>query len=99
MNGQVAWWEVHSWVQPYLDAAGSWPMAGTPEWVALPDDHPAKLAALLDGARHWALRVDTAQEAMAQASRAISAAAPWSAIARRIHQGKPDSYIPREVPA
>jgi hypothetical protein len=84
VNGQVAWWEVHSWVQPYLDAAGSWPMAGTPEWVALPDDHPAKIAALFDAAQHWALRVETCQVAECEASHAISAAADWSAIATRI---------------
>lgn len=83
-NQQVSWWEVHEYVAPTLDQAGSWPMAGTPEWCALPDDDPAKLAALYDAAQHWALRVDTCQEAACQASRDISAAADWAAIGQRV---------------
>jgi hypothetical protein len=81
---QVSWWSVHEHVQPYLDAAGSWPMAGTPAWCLLDDDDPRKWAALLDGAQHWALRVDTCQAAMAEASRDISTAADWKAIAGEI---------------
>lgn len=74
-------------------------MAGTPEWCALSDQDPRKLAALLDAAQHWALRVDTAQEAQAQASRAVSEALPWREIATRVTAPRPDSYIPRKVPA
>lgn len=96
---QVSWWSVHEHVSPLLESAGSWPMAGTPEWCALSDDDPRKLAALLDAARHWALRVDTCQEARAQASRAISAALPWTEMANRLTASRPDSYIPRKVPA
>jgi len=58
-------------------------MAGTPEWCALDDNDPVKTAALLDAARHWALRVDTCQEAACEASRDISAAADWSTVARK----------------
>jgi hypothetical protein len=83
-NQQVSWWQVHEYVQPILAAAGSWPMAGTPAWCALADDDPAKLAALLDAARHWALRVDTCQAAACEASRDISAAADWAAAGQHI---------------
>lgn len=83
-NTQVAWWEVHLVVQRLLDAVGEWPMAGTPEWCALPNDDPKKLAGIYDAAQHWALRVDTCQEATCQASQAISAAADWRAIAREL---------------
>jgi hypothetical protein len=81
---QVSWWSVHEFVAPYLDRVGTWPMVGSPEWCALADDDPRKLAALLDGARHWALRVETCQEAECDASHAISAAADWGVIAQRV---------------
>ncbi len=89
----VNWWTVHLWVSPLLDAVGNWPMAGTPAWCALADNDPVKLAAVFDAARHHALRVDTAQDAMAEASRAVSAAADWSAISRTLDRGR--AYIPR----
>jgi hypothetical protein len=93
---QVSFWSVHEHVQPVLDEVGSWPMAGTPQWCALDETHPAKTAALLDAARHWALRVETCQEAECEASQAVSAAADWSAIANEIRRRR-EVYIPREV--
>jgi hypothetical protein len=79
---QVSWWSVHEFVAPRLDAAKSWPILGSPAWCELPDRDPRKWAALLDAAQHWALRVETCQQAQCEASRDISAAADWSAIAR-----------------
>ncbi|MGV0081725.1 DUF2742 domain-containing protein [Mycobacterium colombiense] len=81
---QVAWFEVALWRDRMLERLGvqNFPMVGTPAWCALPDDHPVKLAAASDAAQHWALRVDTAQEAQAAASQAISGAEDWSAIAK-----------------
>jgi hypothetical protein len=93
---QVAWWEVHTFVAPTLSEVGSWPTAGTPEWCSLQDDDPAKLAGLLDAAQHWALRVETAQQAQCEASRAVSAAADWSGIATETFWRR-GAYIPREV--
>lgn len=90
----MCWWGVHEWVNPFLERIGAWPMVGTTAWSDLADDDPAKLAALLDAAQHWALRVDTCQEAMAEASRAVSQAADWGAIAQRM-ANKSTSYIPR----
>ena len=88
---QVSWFEVHEFVEPFLDVAGAWPMAGSPEWVALGSDDPVKLAALLDAAQHWALRVETYQQALADASRDISAAEDWSGVAREI-KGRKEFY-------
>jgi Protein of unknown function (DUF2742) len=82
---QVSWWPVHKFVQAVLDQVNEWPTLGTPEWCSLDHDDPRKWAALLDGAQHWALRMDTCQEAECAASREISASADWSAISRRTH--------------
>jgi hypothetical protein len=80
----VSWWSVHEFVADYLEATRSWPMAGSVEWQQLPDADPRKLASLLDAARHWALRVETAQQARCDASRDVSAAYDWGGISRRI---------------
>jgi hypothetical protein len=85
-NMQVRWWDLHEWAQPFLDAAGDWPMVGSPPWFDLADDDPAKWAALVDAAQHFALRVETAQQARADASRAVAGAADWSAVSREIRQ-------------
>jgi hypothetical protein len=77
----VSWWSVVEFVEPYLQAADSWPMAGSPAWCALGPDDPAKVAALYDAAQHHILRVETAQQAMCEASEAISAAEDWTAVA------------------
>jgi hypothetical protein len=95
MSSAVSWWSVHEYVTPLLDEVGSWPMAGTPEWVALDDDDPHKLAALFDAAQHHALRVETCQQACAEASQAVSASADWRAIATEIFQRR-SVYIPRK---
>jgi hypothetical protein len=81
---QVNWQHVHLFVQPLLTEVGSWPTAGTPEWCALPDDSPAKWAALLDAAQHWALRVETCQIARCEASSQLLAAWDWGQIGRQI---------------
>jgi hypothetical protein len=80
-SSQVSWWSVHEHVTPLLASMGSWPMVGTPEWCALDDADPRKLAALLDAAQHWALRLETCQQSRCDASREISGAADWSTIA------------------
>jgi Protein of unknown function (DUF2742) len=57
-------------------------MVGTPAWCALAEDDPRKQAALFDAAQHWALRMETCQQACCDASHEISNAADWSALAR-----------------
>ena len=81
---QVSWWSVHEHVAPILAATGSWPTVGTPEWCALPDDDPAKLAALFDAARHWALRMETCQQARREFGREVADAVDWPATAKAI---------------
>jgi Protein of unknown function (DUF2742) len=77
---QVSWWSVHELIQPVLNQANDWPMLGTPAWCSLAHDDPRKWCALLDGARHWALRLELGQEARCAASHDVSAADDWSAI-------------------
>jgi hypothetical protein len=93
-SAQVSWWSVHEWVRPYLDDAGPLPMAGSPQWCDLDDTDPRKVAALFDAAQHWALRVETCQQAQAETSRDISAAADWSAISAEIY-GRAQLYAER----
>jgi hypothetical protein len=83
---QVSWWSVHEFVGAVLNQVNDWPMLGTPAWCSLTHDDPAKWAALLDGAQHWALRVDTCQEARAEASRAVSGAVEWPKVSRELLQ-------------
>ena len=40
-----------------------WPMAGTPLWCELCDRDPIKWTSVLDAAQHWALRIETCQQA------------------------------------
>jgi hypothetical protein len=92
----VDWWPVSEFVLPMLTEVGCWPLAGTLTWQQLRDDDPAKIAAVLDAGRHWALRIDTCQAALAQAGQGISAATDWPAIARSIQRHR-DVYIPRRT--
>ena len=81
---QVSWWSVYEFVADRLTQVESWPTAGTPAWCDLDDTDPRKVAALFDAAQHWALRIETCQQQLAEASRGISAAADWSRIAQEI---------------
>ncbi|WP_263425161.1 DUF2742 domain-containing protein [Mycobacterium avium] len=58
--------------------------AGTPDWCAMADGDPRKLLALAMDGVHHVLRKEVAQTAQAAASRAISAAADWTAIGNQI---------------
>jgi len=74
-SSQVSWWSVHTFVERLCNALNNaWPMVGTPAWCQFDDHDPAKWAALLDAAQHWALRLETCQEARAQVSRDVSSA-------------------------
>lgn len=93
---QVAWWPVHLLVAPILESVNAWPLVGTPAWCELAEDDPRKWAAVLDGAQHWALRLETRQQALAQASRDIAAEGEWSSLATRLVRGRGPAYIPRQ---
>lgn len=94
---QVSWWAVHEYVAPLLDEVGDWPMVGTPAWCALADTDPRKSGALLDAAQHWALRLEAAQVARAEASRAVAGAADWAQAAAETYQRSTSNRIPRVV--
>lgn len=78
---QVSFWSVHEHVAPMLSQVRSWPTVGTPAWCVLDDGDPVKLAALVDAAQHWALRIETCQQARCDASREVACAVDWSAVA------------------
>jgi len=88
---QVSFFPVHEFVQRYLDTAGHYPPAGTPAWCELADGDRRKWAALLDAAQHHVLRVEIGQEALAEASKAVTGAADWSKVAQEI-RGRSDFY-------
>jgi hypothetical protein len=85
---QVSWWETHRFIEAVLAQAnlGPLPWAGTPTWCELSDGDPRKLLAIAIAGEHHVLRVEACQEARAQASHAISAAADWTQISREIRQ-------------
>ena len=91
---QVSWLDVHDFVVPRLRKVGDWPMIGSPAWCDLGDRDLIKWASVLDAAQHWALRVETCQQAECEASHAISAGWDWAAIARDIKQ-RADFYEAR----
>ncbi len=85
---QVCWAEVHQFVNALLSQAnvGPLPWAGSPDWCAMSDGDPRKLLALAVAGEHHVLRVEVAQTALADASRAVSAATDWARIGREVQQ-------------
>jgi hypothetical protein len=85
---QVNWWETHRFIEAAIAQAnlGPIPAAGTLAWCELDDSDPRKLLALAVAGEHHVLRVEVAQSAMADASRAVSDAADWPKVAREIQQ-------------
>jgi hypothetical protein len=62
------------------------PGAGTPAWCALADGDPLKVLSLVVAGGAHVLDIEAAQQARAEASKAIAAAADWPAIAREVQQ-------------
>ena len=73
---------------------GPLPWAGTPACASFADGDPRKLLALAVAGEHHVLRIETAQTARAEASRAVSAAVDWPKVAREL-QGLNDFYAAR----
>ncbi len=83
----MSWWPAHEFIVAALaQAEAAPPVAGTPAWCALADSDPAKLLALAVAGEHWVLRMETAQEQRAEASKMIAASADWPAVAQEIRQ-------------
>lgn len=95
---QRSWWPVHEFLEAVLQQAncGPLPAAGTPSWCELADGDPRKLLAVAIDGEHHVLRVETAQEQCAEASKVIAAAVDWPQISREIRR-RSVVRIPREV--
>ena len=91
VSRQVAWWPVYEYAAAEAArlgvnlAADPLPVPGTPQWCAMPDGDRKLAAVLLLGAQ-YVLALDTRQEALADASKAVAAAADWPQISRDIRQ-------------
>ena len=64
-------------------------IAGSPEWQALDDDDPAKLAALITAGSRWVLEqnleeLDQQRAAKKHAAIEIATALDWTRVAKRI---------------
>lgn len=90
---QVSWWDVHQFVQA-LDLPPL-PFPGTPAWQHASD--AVKAMACIAAAEHYALLLDTRQEHLADASKAIAAETDWAAVARNITRRESGVYIPRKA--
>lgn len=99
----VAWWPVHEFIAALVAQVSDLPMAGTPAWCRLGDGDPRKLLAVAAAGEHHVLRVEMAQEARAEASKAVAAATDWSGVAREMQQRQEARQsglrIERKVPA
>lgn len=97
----VAWWPVHEFMAALLAQANDLPLAGTPAWCSLSDGDPRKLLALAAAGEHHVLRVEMAQEALADASKAIAASTDWYALAHAMRRNelarRSGTYIARET--
>jgi hypothetical protein len=82
----VAWWPVHEFIAAAVAQADNLPAAGTPAWCALADDDHRKLLAVAVAGEHHVLRIEIAQEARAEASKAVAAATDWAQVAREVQQ-------------
>jgi hypothetical protein len=94
-----SWWPVAEFVGSHPSLAGvvDYPAAGTPAWCALGDADPRKLAAVLMAGLHDTFQADCRQAALAEASRAVAAAADWSELARQTRARHSGAYIRRVV--
>ena len=82
----VAWWPVHEFMAALVAQVNDLPVAGTPAWCRLGDGDPRKLLAVAAAGEHHVLRVEMAQEAHSEASKAVASAADWSGVAREMRQ-------------
>ena len=87
----VSWWPTHEFLAELVAQYNHLPTAGTPAWQQLPDADPRKLLALAAAGEHHVLRVEVAQQNMADASKAVAGSPNWRTRPRGA------SYIPREV--
>lgn len=85
----ITWGPVRDFVRRVLGGRHTTIVAGTPEWIALPDDDPAKLIALLIAGSRWCLErnleeLDQQRADLKASAIDISQARDWAAVAQRI---------------
>jgi len=94
---QVSWLEVYTFAERVAAGHGlaldHHLAAGTPQWCGMPDDDARKLLAVILGGVRDALRNDTHQAELADASKAIAASADW----HRVGRPRPAAYITRRT--
>ncbi|WP_422745176.1 DUF2742 domain-containing protein [Mycobacterium sp. WMMD1722] len=84
---EVSWWATHVFITEMVAQANTTlPWAGTPAWRALDDADPRKLLSLAVAGEHHVLRVETGQDAIAQANVDLSTAEDWTEVARRVQR-------------
>ncbi|MEP9391681.1 DUF2742 domain-containing protein [Gordonia sp. VNK1] len=94
--------ETRCYVQRLVGANGRpAPAAGSPEWVALSDEHPAKLIAVLTAGTLHVLTeqmqvLASRRDAAKDAALAVSEAADWTRVAKRIRD-RDQAYIKRVI--
>ncbi len=86
---EVSWEPVHTFVGRLLAGRHTTIVAGTPEWIALPDDAPAKLLAVLTAGSRWCLeteldQIDQRRIAAKTAAIEVATALDWTRVAKRI---------------
>lgn len=89
MTDPIRWEPVHTFVGRLLAGRHTTITAGTPEWIALPDDDPAKTIAVLTAGSRWCLeteldQIDQRRINAKMAAIDLSQARVWSAVAQRI---------------
>lgn len=62
------------WAQRFIDRAPNPPAYGSPEFLALPEGHPAKIAAVVVAAESWARDGDELEERLRREVLALSRA-------------------------
>lgn len=85
----IDWGPVARFVRRRLSGIGQVPTAGSPDWLALDDADPKKLAAVLTAGSRWCLEWEIDQihnRAVAEKDAALelSTALPWAAVAKSI---------------
>lgn len=85
----ITWGPVRDFVHRVLGGRHTTIIVGTPEWIALPDDDPAKTIAVLTAGSRWVLeqeldQLDNRRAATKDAATEIASALDWARVAKRI---------------
>lgn len=92
---QVSWLPVYEFVQSLIVHPEALPIIGTPDWLGASD--AVKALACIAAAPHYALALDTRQQQLVDASKAIAAGENWAAVARSIQRRESGLYVPRKA--